>query len=223
MHVQRYQHANTRPMRPLQTCKHANMRRYQGSRRYQRYQRSRRRKRHANQQSRDHAHANSSDAKDTKDREDTTRKLANETTLPTHAKACVITRDGPQVHAVQPRMPARTISDALADSHTHARASEMHAERIPTRSDSIRMQSRNAHNHASNNLLVRNAPMISPMNLTTERIPTRSDSIRMQSRNAHDAHGISSYTRPRASPLHAEANPTPNQNGRCNEAPLPTQ
>ena len=85
------------------------------------------------------------------------------------------------------------------------------------------MQSRNAHNHASNNLLVRNAPMISPMNLTTERIPTRSDSIRMQSRNAHDAHGISSYTRPRASPLHAEANPTPNQNGRCNEAPLPTQ
>ena len=142
---------------------------------------------------------------------------------PTHAKACVITRDGPQVHAVQPRMPARTISDARADSHTHARASEMHAERIPTRSDSIRMQSRNAHNHASNNLLVRNAPMISPMNLTTERIPTRSDSIRMQSRNAHDAHGISSYTRPRASPLHAEANPTPNQNGRCNEAPLPTQ
>ena len=142
---------------------------------------------------------------------------------PTHAKACVITRDGPQVHAVQPRMPARTISHALADSHTHARASEMHAERIPTRSDSIRMQSRNAHNHASNNLLVRNAPMISPMNLTTERIPTRSDSIRMQSRNAHDAHGISSYTRPRASPLHAEANPTPNQNGRCNEAPLPTQ
>ena len=108
-------------------------------------------------------------------------------------------------------------------THTHARASEMHAERIPTRSDSIRMQSRNAHNHASNNLLVRNAPMISPMNLTTERIPTRSDSIRMQSRNAHDAHGISSYTRPRASPLHAEANPTPNQNGRCNEAPLPTQ
>ena len=87
----------------------------------------------------------SSDAKDTKDREDTTRKLANETTPPTHAKACVITRDGPQVHAVQPRMPARTISDALADSHTHARASEMHAERIPTRSDSIRMQSRNAH------------------------------------------------------------------------------
>ena len=142
---------------------------------------------------------------------------------PTHAKACVITRDGPQVHAVQPRMPARTISDARADSHTHARASEMHAERIPTRSDSIRMQSRNAHNHASNNLLVRNAPMISPMNLTTERIPTRSDSIRMQSRNAHDAHGISSHTRPRASPLHAEANPTPNQNGRCNEAPLPTQ
>ena len=132
-------------MRPLQTCKHANMRRYQGSRRYQRYRRSRRRKRHANQHPRDHAHANSSDAKDTKDREDTTRKLANETTLPTHAKACVITRDGPQVHAVQPRMPARTISDALADSHTHARASEMHAERIPTRSDSIRMQSRNAH------------------------------------------------------------------------------
>ena len=122
MHVQRYQryqHANTRPMRPLQTCKHANMRRYQGSRRYQRYRRSRRRKRHANQHPRDHAHANSSDAKDTKDREDTTRKLANETTLPTHAKACVITRDGPQVHAVQPRMPVRTISDARADSHTH--------------------------------------------------------------------------------------------------------
>ena len=198
MHVQRYQryqHANTRPMRPLQTCKHANMRRYQGSRRYQRYQRSRR---HNTQ-------------------------TGKRNYPPTHAKACVITRDGPQVHAVQPRMPARTISDALADSHTHARASEMHAERIPTRSDSIRMQSRNAHNHASNNLLVRNAPMISPMNLTTERIPTRSDSIRMQSRNAHDAHGISSYTRPRASPLHAEANPTPNQNGRCNEAPLPTQ
>ena len=30
-------------------------------------------------------------------------------------------------------MPARTISDALADSHTHARASEMHAEANPTR------------------------------------------------------------------------------------------
>ena len=120
MHVQRYQryqHANTRPMRPLQTCKHANMRRYQGSRRYQRYQRSRR---HNTQ-------------------------TGKRNYPPTHAKACVITRDGPQVHAVQPRMPARTISDARADSHTHARASEMHAERIPTRSDSIRMQSRNAH------------------------------------------------------------------------------
>lgn len=53
-------------------------------RRYQRYQRYRQ---HANMQPRDHS-------RDTNDREDTTRKLANEPTLPppTRAKSCVITR-----------------------------------------------------------------------------------------------------------------------------------
>ena len=146
MHVQRYQHANTRPMRPLQTCKHANMRRYQGSRRYQRYQRSRR---HNTQ----------------------TGKRNYPPHPPTHAMACVITRDGPQVHAVQPRMPARTISDARADSHTHARASEMHAERIPTRSDSIRMQSRNAHD--AHGISSQTHPRASPLHAEANPTPNQ--------------------------------------------------
>lgn len=201
-------------------------------RRYQRY------RQHANMQPRDHS-------RDTNDREDTTRKLANEPTLPppTRAKSCVITRtaepmatathvpkpnharlDAPERfiaayapdqpyrrytngttdyttddHADTPPharevvrsrrdgppctrspttpTPGRTISHAR-DAHpnsncTRARASTMRVEPIATRTKAMDMQSRNHAMHATSDLLARNTPMISPMNLATEPMTAR--------------------------------------------------
>ena len=117
-----------------------------------------------------------------------------------YARSHVITQCHHGMHAMHSRTHTRACP-CISDAHR----CKPNAKRLDTYAIT---QSRN---HASNDLLVRNTPMISPMNLATERIAARSDAIYTQSRNAHDAHGISSHTRARPSSLHAEPSLTANQ------------
>ena len=136
-------HATHETTANMQTCKHANMRRYQGSRRYQRYQRSRR---HNTQ--------------------------TGKRNYPPHAREGVRNHTRRSSSTRSPTTYARqNISDALADSHTHARASEMHAERIPTRSDSIRMQSRNPHD--AHGISSHTRPRASPLHAEANPTPNQ--------------------------------------------------